>query len=105
MCRLNLSVVPRRNRSRRSRIPSQAVAAGLVVLDMHYHGTINDPPRDPRHLRFVTPSETAGHIGPEGVYISSESAWYPDIPESLSTYYTSGRRADRVDRCDSREGR
>jgi hypothetical protein len=64
----------------------QAVAAGLVTLDVHYHGVINDPPRDPRHLRFVTPSETAGHIGPEGVYISSESSWYPDVPESLSTY-------------------
>ena len=67
-------------------IPSQAVTDGRVVLDVHYHGTINDPPRDPRHLRFVTPSETAGHIGREGVYISSESAWYPDVPESLSTY-------------------
>jgi hypothetical protein len=67
-------------------IPSQAVTSGLVTLDVHYHGTINDPPRDPRHLRFVTPSETAGHIGPEGVYVSSESAWYPDVPESLSTY-------------------
>ena len=67
-------------------IPSQAVPAGLVTLDAHYHGVINDPPRDPRHLRFVTPSETAGHIGPEGVYISSESSWYPDVPESLSTY-------------------
>jgi len=67
-------------------IPSQAVPAGLATLDVHYHGAINDPPRDPRHLRFVTPSETAGHIGPEGVYISSESSWYPDVPESLSTY-------------------
>ncbi|MBI3808301.1 MAG: hypothetical protein HY281_12440 [Nitrospirae bacterium] len=67
-------------------IPLQIVAAGLVTLDVHYHGVINDPPRDPRHLRFVTPSETAGHIGPEGVYISSESSWYPDVPESLSTY-------------------
>ncbi len=67
-------------------IPSQAVPAGLVTLDVHYHGVINDPPRDPRHLRFVTPSETAGHIGPEGVYISSESSWYPDVPESLSTF-------------------
>ena len=67
-------------------IASQFVAAGLVTLDVHYHGVINDPPRDPRHLRFVTPSETAGHIGPEGVYVSSESHWYPDTPESLSTY-------------------
>ena len=67
-------------------IPSQVVTAGLVTLDIHYHGVINDPPRDPRHLRFVTPSETSGHIGPEGVYVSSESHWYPDIPESFSTY-------------------
>src|SRR5512141_1288303 len=67
-------------------LPSQVVSAGLVTLDVHCHGIINDPPRDPRHLRFVTPSETAGHIGPEGVYISSESSWYPDVPESLSTY-------------------
>lgn len=67
-------------------IPSQVLPAGLVTLDVHYHGVINDPPRDPRHLRFVTPSETAGHIGPEGVYVSSESRWYPDVPESLSTY-------------------
>ncbi|MEP6934527.1 MAG: hypothetical protein ABI988_11365, partial [Nitrospirota bacterium] len=67
-------------------VASQAVTSGLVTLDVHYHGVISDPPRDPRHLRFVTPSETAGHIGPEGVYISSESAWYPDVSESLSTY-------------------
>ncbi|HJS67658.1 MAG TPA: M1 family aminopeptidase [Nitrospiraceae bacterium] len=67
-------------------IPSHVVAAGFMTLDVHYHGVINDPPRDPRHLRFVTPSETAGHIGPEGVYISSESSWYPDVPESLSTF-------------------
>jgi aminopeptidase N len=67
-------------------IPSQIVAAGLVTLDVYYHGIINDPPRDPRHLRFVTPSETVGHIGPDGVYVSSESHWYPDISESLSTY-------------------
>jgi hypothetical protein len=67
-------------------IPSQVVTSGLVTLDVHYHGVINDPPRDPRHLRFVTPSETAGHIGLEGVYVSSESHWYPDMPESLSTY-------------------
>ncbi len=67
-------------------IPAQFVTAGSMTLEVHYHGVINDPPRDPRHLRFVTPSETAGHIGPEGVYISSETSWYPDVPESLSTF-------------------
>lgn len=67
-------------------ISPQVSAAGRVMLEVHYHGFINDPPRDPRHLRFVTPSETSGHIGPEGVYISSESSWYPDVPQSLSTF-------------------
>ncbi|MCW5787945.1 MAG: hypothetical protein KIT49_10685 [Nitrospira sp.] len=57
-----------------------------VQLKFSYRGVIDDPPRDPRHLRFVTPSETSGHIGPEGVYLSSESQWYPDLDDSLATY-------------------
>lgn len=59
---------------------------GRVTLAWVYRGTIDDPPKEPRHLRFVTPSETGGHIGPEGVYLSSESQWYPDIEGSLSAY-------------------
>ena len=57
-----------------------------VTLVWVYRGPVNDPPREPRHLRFVTPSETAGHIGLEGVYLSGESQWYPDITDSFSTY-------------------
>ncbi|MEC4890597.1 MAG: M1 family aminopeptidase [Nitrospira sp.] len=60
--------------------------SGDVTLEWHYQGLVNDPPREPRHLRFVTPSETAGHIGPEGVYLSSESGWYPDLSGSLASY-------------------
>jgi aminopeptidase N len=59
---------------------------GRVTLAWTYRGMIDDQPKEPRHLRFVTPSETAGHIGPEGVYLSSESQWYPDIEGSLSAY-------------------
>lgn len=57
-----------------------------VTLAWTYRGAIDDPPKEPRHLRFVTPSETAGHIGPEGVYLGGESQWYPDIEGSYSTY-------------------
>jgi len=57
-----------------------------VTLMWQYRGTINEPPREPRHLRFVTPSETAGHIGAEGVYLSGETLWYPDLPGSLPTF-------------------
>ncbi|MBX3333076.1 MAG: hypothetical protein KF876_03080 [Nitrospira sp.] len=57
-----------------------------LTLAWVYRGLIDDPPREPRHLRFVTPSETAGHIGTEGVYLSGESQWYPDLPNSFSTF-------------------
>ena len=59
---------------------------GELTLEWRYHGVIDDPPREPRHLRFVTPSETSGHIGPEGVYLSSETGWYPDLTGSLASY-------------------
>ena len=67
-------------------LPAALVTAGAMTLTAHYHGVIDDPPKEPRHLRFVTPSETAGHIGAEGVYLSSETQWYLDFPESLSRY-------------------
>ncbi len=59
---------------------------GPLVLDWRYDGVIHDPPREPRHLRFVTPSDTSGYIGPEGVYLSGESQWYPDRAGSLPTF-------------------
>jgi len=67
-------------------IPAAAVTAGTMMITARYHGFINDPPKEPRHLRFVTPSETAGYIGPEGIYLSGESQWYLDQPGSLSIY-------------------
>jgi hypothetical protein len=60
---------------------------GPATVTAYYHGTVNDPPKEPRHLRFVTPSETAGHIGAEGIYLSSETHWYLDTSESLSEYH------------------
>lgn len=65
-------------------LPSPSESRATLVWV--YRGVINDPPKEPRHLRFVTPSETAGHIGPEGLYLSSESQWYPDIEGSFSSF-------------------
>jgi aminopeptidase N len=63
-----------------------AITGERLVLDFDYAGELQDPPKEPRHLRFVTPSETSGHIGSEGVYIGPETHWYPDIPNSLASY-------------------
>jgi Tol biopolymer transport system component len=68
------------------RLDRPARAGETLIVDFDYAGEINDPPKEPRHLRFVTPSETSGHIGPEGVYIGPETYWYPDVPNSLASY-------------------
>ncbi|MGH7251026.1 MAG: M1 family metallopeptidase [Nitrospiraceae bacterium] len=61
------------------RVDAPAGSDRTLTMDWSYEGVIHDPPREPRHLRFVTPSETAGHIGSEGVYLSGETHWYPDV--------------------------
>ncbi|MCZ6780487.1 MAG: hypothetical protein O7C73_02455, partial [Nitrospirae bacterium] len=58
----------------------------VLTLDWSYQGTINDPPRRSHRRRFVRPSETNGHIGSEGVYLSGETHWYPDRPRSRATF-------------------
>jgi len=67
-------------------LDAPSVPGQRLILEWQYDGIINDPPREPRHLRFVTPSETAGHIGPEGVYLSGETHWYPDLLGALPTF-------------------
>jgi hypothetical protein len=64
----------------------EVTSGQIVTLEWSYEGTINEPPREPRHLRFVTPSERAGHIGSEGVYLSGETHWYPEVTGSLPTF-------------------
>ncbi|TKB73481.1 MAG: M1 family metallopeptidase, partial [Nitrospira sp.] len=68
-------------------LPAEAGLTG--ILEWTYEGVIKDPPKEARHLRFVTPSETAGHIGPEGVYLSGETRWYPDLAGALPTFRVS----------------
>ena len=57
-----------------------------LSLSIRYQGKIHDPPRSSKDLRFVRPDKTLGHIGPEGLYLTSETAWYPDLSETLSTF-------------------
>ena len=57
-----------------------------LTLSVRYRGKIDDPPRSSKDLRFVSPDKTLGHIGPEGVYLTSETAWYPELPETLATF-------------------
>ena len=67
-------------------LPNWATEFSTLDLMIIYQGTIDDPPRASTGLRYVRPSQTNGHIGSEGVYLTSETQWYPDIPRSLATY-------------------
>lgn len=67
-------------------VPSSVEAGSTLRVVFEYAGVVNDPPQPSPHLRFVAPSETSGHIGEEGVYLSHETRWYPDLAGSLATY-------------------
>lgn len=69
------------------RLPSDSANREALTLRVSYRGIINDPPRAAPGLRFVRPDKTMGHIGEEGVYLTSETSWYPDILGSLATFH------------------
>jgi hypothetical protein len=56
------------------------------ILTIVYHGLINDSPKTSGGLRFVRPDKTNGHIGPQGIYLTSETFWYPTWEHHLVTF-------------------
>ncbi|WP_447969135.1 M1 family metallopeptidase [Nitrospira sp. M1] len=56
------------------------------TIKVRYHGMIDDHPKGAPGLRFTKPDETTGYIGPEGVYLTSETQWYPTVPHALATF-------------------
>lgn len=58
----------------------------LPTFTIEYHGPIDDSPKESSGLRFVRPDKTNGHIGPEGIYLTSETFWYPTWEHHLVTF-------------------
>ncbi|MGD9850474.1 MAG: M1 family metallopeptidase [Nitrospirales bacterium] len=81
----NETPVPTRQRITIPIAPQEPLFKFLKVT-IAYQGHINDPPQASGDLRFVRPDETNGHIGPEGIYLSSETFWYPVWESVLHTY-------------------
>jgi aminopeptidase N len=69
------------------RLPTLPETQKAFTIRISYQGEINDPPRAAPGLRFVRPDKTHGHIGEEGIYLTSETSWYPDILGSLATFH------------------
>ncbi|MDH3504886.1 MAG: M1 family aminopeptidase [Nitrospirota bacterium] len=57
-----------------------------AILALTYHGLIDDSPKASGGLRFVKPDDTNGHIGPNGIYLTYETFWYPTWEQTLSTF-------------------
>ncbi len=77
----------RQTRTIEIRLPDMSIDRVAAKVRISYRGQIQDAPRAAPGLRFVRPDKTSGHIGEEGVYLTSETSWYPDVLGSLSTFH------------------
>ena len=68
------------------RLPAAFPSPDNIRFQIAYRGRVQDAPTATPGLRFVRPDRTLGYIGEEGVYLTSETSWYPDIPGSLATF-------------------
>ena len=66
--------------------PQRADTNSTPLIKVSYHGQINESPEESRGLRFIRPDKTNGHIGPQGIYLSSETYWYPSWEHHMVTF-------------------
>ena len=57
-----------------------------LILSISYEGPIYDPIAKEKELQFVRGDRTSGLIGSEGAYLSSDTHWYPDKPDSMALF-------------------
>ena len=67
-------------------LPEPSSTSGETSVRVAYRGRIQDAPTASPGLRFVRPDRTLGYIGEEGVYLTSETSWYPHVRGSLATF-------------------
>jgi hypothetical protein len=58
----------------------------IPLLSISYEGPVYDPIVKESGLQFVRGDQTTGLIGPEGVYLSSSTYWYPTKPDSIAKF-------------------
>ena len=67
-------------------LPEPSSPSAETSVHIAYRGRIQDAPTASPGLRFVRPDRTVGYIGEEGVYLTSETSWYPHVRGSLATF-------------------
>ena len=59
---------------------------GSMNFEIEYSGIINDAINPSNALTHVRGDFTSGIISPDGIYMSSETGWYPDTEGSMATF-------------------
>ncbi|MFQ6618458.1 MAG: hypothetical protein ACE5QV_07200, partial [Fidelibacterota bacterium] len=82
--------------------------AETMTMEISYEGVIYDTLKTPSFSREYVAHQTTGLISEDGIYLSPDSHWYPDSPESMSSFklttwsppeyevVTQGRRIERA---------
>ncbi len=65
-------------------LPKKVKRGEQLQLELSYQGEIYDAPKEPSGPPITT-DEITGLISEEGVFLTGESHWYPDLPNSLFT--------------------
>jgi len=63
-------------------LPKKVKRGEQLQLELSYQGEIYDAPKESSGPPITT-DETTGLISEEGIFLTGESHWYPDLPNSL----------------------
>ncbi|MEO0248531.1 MAG: hypothetical protein ABIN58_03085, partial [candidate division WOR-3 bacterium] len=84
--RLHWHEIPHSQWVKQLDISLKNVGKGSLSLCISYEGLIYDPVVKEKALQFIRGDETSGLIGPEGVFLSGSSCWYPNKPGSSAIF-------------------
>jgi len=65
-------------------LPQKIKKGQRIQLEIYYQGEIFEAPKD-RSGTPISADNISGLIGEDGIFLSGESHWYPDLPNSLFT--------------------
>lgn len=67
-------------------LPGKSDPPEVVQAEISYSLSIYDLPKVPAFSREFIADESMGVIGEEGIFLTPEGRWYPDVPGSMPTW-------------------
>lgn len=67
-------------------LPGKGRPPDIVEIEIRYGLTVYDIPKVPSFSRELIADESKGLIGEEGIFLTPEGRWYPDMPGSTPSW-------------------